>query len=57
MRELGFVLTLKFGNDALGQHFAQLHAPLVEGIYIPNRALSKDRVLIERDEFAQSFRR
>ena len=37
--ERWFALAFQFRNDPLRQHFAQLHAPLVEGIDLPDRAL------------------
>ncbi len=36
-------------EDLGGQHFPQLHAPLVESIDLPDRRLGKDRVLIQSD--------
>ena len=57
MFEPGRRLALQFGNNALGQHFAQLDAPLVERINVPNHALGEDAVLVKRDEFAKNFRR
>src|SRR6266446_689360 len=50
-------LTLEFRYDALSQHFAQLNAPLVERVDIPDNALGEDVVLVESDELAQRFRR
>ena len=47
---------LNLGNDVLGQHLAQLDAPLIEGVDLPNGALRKYRMLIERDQLAQRFR-
>ena len=49
--------TLELGNDLLGQRFAQLDTPLVEGIDLPDRALGEDAVLVERDQLAQCGRR
>src|SRR5258708_5975137 len=45
--------TRKFGNNALSQYFAKFDAPLVKGIDMPDGALDKDFVFVERDEFAQ----
>src|SRR5665213_1541858 len=42
-------------DNALGQHFAEFDAPLIEGIDLPDRALRKDVVLIERNQFAERF--
>ena len=44
-------------NDGLGQHLAQLHAPLIEGIDVPNRALGEDIVLVKCDQSTQRPRR
>src|ERR1700691_6058106 len=49
------IRSLNLGNDVLGQHLAQLDAPLIEGINLPDGALGKYRVLIERDQLAQRF--
>ena len=49
------IRSLNLGDDVLGQHFAQLDAPLIEGVDLPDSALGKDRVLIERDQLAQRF--
>src|SRR2546422_8129097 len=54
--ELRRRLTFEFGDDALGQFLAELHAPLVEGIDVPNRALREDDVFVKRDERAEHFR-
>src|SRR5215468_1151764 len=48
--------TLELGDDALGQDLAQLDAPLVEGIDLPDRTLSEDVVLVEGDQLAQRRR-
>ena len=53
--ELRFGLALQFRNDALRQHLAELDAPLVERINVPDDALGEDAVLVEGDEFAQAF--
>src|SRR5713101_8599208 len=50
----GFGLDLR--DDALRQDLTQLHAPLVEGIDIPNYALGEHRVFVERHQFPQGFR-
>src|ERR1700693_3934658 len=46
---------LNLGNDVLGEYLGQTDAPLIEGVDIPNRALSEDRVLVESDQLAQGF--
>src|SRR2546430_4836864 len=56
MRELRFLCTLKFRNDAVGQYLSQLDAPLVERIDMPDRTLNEDLVLIECDQLAQRLR-
>src|ERR1039458_10534018 len=48
--EHGCRLVLKFGNDSLGEHLAQLDAPLIERINVPNRALREYAVLVKRDQ-------
>ena len=53
--QLRFGFALKLGNDALGEGFAQLDAPLVKGVDLPDHALGEDAVLVERDQFAQHF--
>src|SRR6185503_8994448 len=57
MVESGLRLALKFRNDALGQHFAQLNPPLIERINIPDNALGEDAMLVKSDELAERFRR
>src|SRR3954447_16585880 len=44
---------LELGDDRLGQHLAQLHPPLVEGVDSPDRSLGEDAVLVEGDQRAQ----
>ena len=39
--------TLQFGNDARREDFAQLHAPLIEGVDSPNRTLRENAMFIE----------
>src|ERR1700684_3062914 len=50
------IRSLNLGNDVLGQDLAQLDAPLIEGVDLPDGALGKYRVLIERNQLAQRFR-
>ena len=57
MFQPGWSLAFQFRNDALGEHFAQLDAPLVERINIPNHALRENAVLVKRDERAEHLRR
>src|SRR5580704_4783834 len=54
--ELWFFLALKFRDDALRQDLPQFDAPLIERVDVPNRALSENGVLVQRHQFAQSFR-
>src|SRR3990172_8821547 len=51
--EPGLRLALELREDALRQHLAELHAPLVERVDLPDGALGEDRVLVERDELAE----
>ena len=46
----------QFAEDLLGEDFAQLHAPLVEGVDVPDDALGEDAVLVEGDELAEGLR-
>lgn len=45
----------QFRNDPLSQSFAELDAPLIKRVDVPDNALGKDTVLIERDEGTQDF--
>src|SRR5882672_6808210 len=56
MREFRRRRALEFRDDAGGQNLAQFHAPLVEGVDIPDRALDEDAVFVERDKLAESRR-
>ena len=49
-------LAFQFGNNPLGQHLAQFHSPLVEGIDLPDSALGERRVLVKDNQFAEYFR-
>src|SRR5262249_2952989 len=44
----------QLGDDVAGQHLAQLHAPLIEGVDVPDGALREDAVLIECHERADN---
>src|SRR6185437_878732 len=57
MLELGIRFALELRDDLLGQRLAQLHAPLVEGVDLPDRALGEDAVLVERHQLAERGRR
>src|SRR6516162_10209788 len=54
--EPGLGLALKLGDDPLRQDLAELDAPLIERIDVPDRALGEHAVLIERDQLAQCRR-
>src|SRR5215217_3145143 len=41
---------LQLGDDALGERLAQLDAPLIERIHVPDDALGEDAVLVEGHE-------
>src|ERR1022692_2920974 len=43
VRKHRFCFALNLRNDALRQHFAQLDAPLIKRIDVPDHALGKDR--------------
>src|SRR5262245_65153584 len=57
VRKHRFGCALEFRNDALGQRFAQLDTPLIEGVDTPDSTLSENAVLVECDEFTERFRR
>jgi len=50
-------VTFQFWQDTVCQLFAQFYAPLVEGVDIEDHALSKDFVLVHRDQRTQAIRR
>ncbi len=50
---LGGNLAFHDGLQPRGQFLAELDAPLVEGVDVPDRRLDEDPVLIERDEPAE----
>src|SRR3954468_23609635 len=53
VRERRLALARQLGADALRQHLAELDAPLVERIDVPDHALHEDAVLVERDQCAE----
>src|SRR6266403_6273627 len=57
MCELRSVFALNLRDDALRKRLAQLNAPLVEGIDVPDHALGEDGVFVQSHQLAQSFRR
>src|SRR5208337_4804670 len=56
MASPGFFLAAEFRDDAQGQHFAELDAPLIERVDVPDRALGEHIVLVESDELAERSR-
>src|SRR5215813_14097749 len=54
--ESGLRARFQLADDALGEHLAQLDAPLVEGVDAPDRPLSEYGVLVEGHELAQRVR-
>ncbi len=48
---------LQFRNDPLRQNLAEFHAPLVEGIDLPDGALREHAVFVQRHQLAESCRR
>src|ERR1700745_3710324 len=55
MAERRLCAALNFRNNALSQELAELHAPLVKRIDLPDRALGENGMFIESDELAQSL--
>src|SRR6266581_2864593 len=53
VRERGIDGAGNFRRSTLGQRLAELHAPLIEGVDVPDRALHEHAVLVERDERAE----
>ena len=53
VREGGLLLGDEFAHDLLREDLAELDAPLVEGVDVPDDALDEDLVLVERDERAE----
>jgi len=47
---------LELRNNSLRQHLAQFHSPLIEGVNIPHRTLSKYVVLVQRHKRSESAR-
>ena len=48
------VAAVQTRRDVLGQHLAQLHAPLVEAVDAPQRAADEHPVLVQREQRAQA---
>ena len=53
-RRSGSRLARELRRDPLGQHLAELDAPLIERVDAPDRALGEHVVLVERDELARA---
>ena len=49
----GSALPSTIGSKAGRQFLAELDAPLVEGIDVPDRRLDEDAMLVERDDAAE----
>ncbi len=56
MRQFWFACAGDFGSGALGKRLAQFHAPLIEGVDVPNGALRKYAVLVQSDESTERMR-
>src|ERR1700730_14941901 len=57
MAEGRLCLALEFRDDALGQHLAKFHAPLVERVNLPDGALGEHTVLVKGYQLTENFRR
>src|SRR6266581_1951202 len=57
VRERGIDGAGNFRRRTLGQRLAELHAPLIEGVDVPDRALHEHAVLVECDQRAERVRR
>ena len=53
MFEIWLTCGFEFGDDALGEDFAEFGAPLVEGVDLPEDALGEDAHFVEGDEAAE----
>jgi hypothetical protein len=56
MGEVGFSPAFEFWHDPLGQNLAELDAPLIERVDVPDRSLHEHFVFIEGHERAQDLR-
>src|SRR5262249_56285170 len=52
---LGFAFELR--DDALSQHLAELDAPLIKRVDVPDDALGENAVLVQRNKLSQRFPR
>src|SRR5262245_48041304 len=57
MAERGLCLALEFRVNQLCTHLVEFHAPLIERVNVPDRALGEYAVLVKRDQLAENFRR
>src|SRR4030081_3537419 len=57
MCELRFVFVLNLRDDALRKRLAQLNAPLVKRIDVPDHALCEDGMFVQSYQLAKGFRR
>src|SRR5712691_7692502 len=56
MSEPRLGVALQLSGNPLGEHLAELDAPLVEGVHAPDRGLDEHAVLVEGDELAERLR-
>src|SRR6516225_4400208 len=56
MSERRFLLVFKLGDDPLRQDLSQLHAPLIERVDAPDRALREDTVFVKRNQLSEALR-
>src|SRR4030095_12941546 len=54
MAERGLRFTLKFRDNALGQHLPEFHAPLIEWVDLPDGPLGEHAVLVKGDQLAEN---
>src|SRR5262245_29971325 len=56
MCELTCVFRVELGHDAQREHLAELDAPLIEAVDVPDRALREHAVFIQGDEGSKRVR-
>ena len=56
MLEWRLLYTFQLRDNAFRQYLAQLDAPLIEGINLPDRPLSEDAVLVARNQLTERLR-
>src|SRR4051812_38484655 len=54
VRQFRRALAFQLRRNPIRQHLAQLHAPLIERVDVPDRALDENAVLIQGDNLSQS---